>query len=120
MRVTEINWIDEDSKEASVVIAGPANKCTAFAHPCRLSTGDSVQYPLLSLGETNVMIVDSDEETIAKKQHLWSHRLIGIVKNVEQKIIDCGGILVTLTQLPGDAKIGDKVACYSTRLDVID
>ena len=123
MKVKEIEWIDSDAEEASVLVGTDKFEVVAFCHPCRLKVGQSLGAALLSFEEASVVVVPEESKETARKQSgsdEWSHHLIGVVKDVGNRLVDCGGILVELTMLPGDANVGDKIECYPTRLDIVE
>ena len=120
MRIKKIDWLDEESLEACVVITDGHFECVAFSHPCKLSVNDKVNEPLHSFEEAAVYRT-KQKITSARKhdgEDNWSHDLVCQVVNKAQNLVKVGEIQIILNSLPGDILDGDFVECSPSRLDL--
>ena len=122
MKVKEINWIDKNGEEASVIISDGIFECAAFSHPCHLKVGDTIFNPLQFLDEAKAFRVENRNVSITRqlRNNFWSHEIVALVTTKDENLVQIGQLKIRLNSLPGDVINGDFIVCYPSRIDIID
>lgn len=118
--VQSIMLISQEAEEALLVITDGVHTLTAFSQPCSKSPEDTVEEVLYAFDTKKIMLKEGkDKPYIKQKNGDLQHEILGIMLDVENKILQVGDILIEIdTDLPGGLQIGDHVEFTCERLDL--
>lgn len=100
-RITNIEWIDKDTKEASVTFYFNGNTYSFFSHPCDFKIGgnESMELSALVFGNPKSRIIyDKNVNCFLKVKNNddWSYHGIGKIISLSPLLIDFDGIVIDL------------------------
>jgi hypothetical protein len=118
--VQSIMLVSQEAEEALLTITDGVHTFTAFSQPCSKSPGDIIEEVLYAF-DTKKLILKGDEGKpyIKQKNGDLQHEILGVMLDVENKILQVGDILIEIdTDLPGGLQTGDYVEFTCERLDL--
>lgn len=121
MIVHDIDWIsDPEDREAFVLVGGRTLTLWAFSHPCDLSVGSLIVEPLSGLDCLSYIAEKESEDFVELvDKNSRSYTICGIVARKEPKVIVyVDGILINISYLSADIRVGDRILMQCARIDV--
>lgn len=111
MKISKIEWISENIKEAELTISDGELSCVVFCHPCKYFKNDILKQPLQGNDVYDLMIALDESFSITKiADQSFSYKVQGKILDLENSIIGIGGIKIELdNRMPSWAKEGDYV-----------
>jgi hypothetical protein len=79
IKISKINWLSEEAKEAEVYLFDGRFNIISFSHPFNQAVGETVQLPLYALDAKNIYRLNGEEKCSVEKVddvQLW-HPIIG-------------------------------------------
>ncbi|MBQ7972500.1 MAG: hypothetical protein IJ291_03495, partial [Lachnospiraceae bacterium] len=88
MYIKEIEWLDEESKEAILNVVSDGHSMICFSHPCVYDIGDTLSDPLECLDINDVILCESQEEDIEKIGKTFNYRIRGRITSKADTILE--------------------------------
>lgn len=120
MYIKEIEWLDEENKEAVLNVVSGMHSIKCFSYPCKHKIGDILTEPLECLETKNVVLCRVPEEDIKKLEKPFKYRICGKLKCKEESILEVYGFKIHLDEnmIPNDIKDGAYIQFISSRIDI--
>lgn len=120
IKVKEINWINESSKEAEVIISDGILTLMCFSQPFNYEVGDELKEPLYCYEVRNVMKSDEEGFISEKQDNAFAYFLRGKLIDSRNKLVMVGGVKISLEDysIPIDLKDDDIIEFTVQRLDI--
>lgn len=120
MYIEEIKWLDKQEKEAmlKVVSGGESLKC--FSYPCSYNVGDILIEPLECLDTDNIVLCETQGNSIEKMEGAFKYRLKGELKDTKDGIVKVYDFKLHIDEgkIPKDIMNGMYVQFVVSRIDV--
>lgn len=116
--VKKVNWIDEDSGEADILLSDGTYSINCFCSDCTFSECDEFSDILYGFNVKNVMKSFNEEYVIDEKND--SYYIQGKIVDRESEILQIGELKIDLSDgnIPKDIKQNDYVEVNISRIDV--
>lgn len=120
MYVEKIDWLDKDGKEAILKVVNNMESLICFSYPCSYDIGDVLTEPLECLDTANIVLCNTNENSIEKMEGLFKYKLKGKLKDIENGIIEVYGfdLHIDEAKIPGDVTNGMYVQFVVSRIDI--
>lgn len=120
MYIKEIEWLDEESKEAILTVVSDGHSLTCFSHPCGYNIGDVLTEPLECLDTDDVILCEKPEEDIEKLGKIFNYRIRGRIKSKDEFILEVYGFNLHLdkNKISNDINEGAYIQFLSSRIDI--
>lgn len=119
MLVEQIEWIDEEAKEAIVTLKNEGQTIKCFSCPCVVKLNSEIDNILECLDTKNVLISENDSQII-KKEKIFEYEIHGKLINRSEGFVNVFGMIIHIDeiQIPGDI-VENMNICFSTsRIDI--
>ncbi|MCQ9210209.1 hypothetical protein [Granulicatella seriolae] len=116
--VKKINWIDEDSGEADILLSDGMYSVECFCSDCNLSEGDVFLDILYGFNIKNIIKSFNGKYAIDKKDD--SFHIQGELVDMKNEVLQIGEFKIDLSDgdIPKDIKQNDYVEVDISRIDI--
>ncbi|EOL46352.1 hypothetical protein [Enterococcus caccae] len=116
--VKKVNWIDEDSGEADVLLFDGMYSIESFCSDCNISEGDVFLDTLYGFNVRDIVKSFNKEYEIGKENN--GYHIQGQLVDKERKILQIGGFKIDLSEgdIPKDIKQNDYIEVDISRVDI--
>ena len=113
-----MNWIDEDSREADILLSDGVYSIECFCSDCNLSEGDVFSDILYGFNIKNIVKSFNEEYVIDKKDD--NYHIQGKLVDVENGVLQIGELKIDLSDgnIPKDIKQNDYIEADISRIDI--
>ncbi|MDX2247573.1 MAG: hypothetical protein SF052_12390 [Bacteroidia bacterium] len=120
IKVSKINWLSEEAKEAEVCLFDGKFSIITFSHPFKHSIGHIIDLPLFTLNAKEIYSLNNIETfSVEREGDTFEHKFSGRVINKESNQILVGEFIIQIdVSLPNDINIGDYVSFICDRIDL--
>ncbi|AOY76022.1 hypothetical protein [Clostridium formicaceticum] len=120
MFIKSVNWIDEESQEAEVVVSDNSFELLCFSHPFRNKLGEELIEPIYCFDVSNVVLAFEQIPYAKKNKNSYGYSIRGLFINKDDKIVLIGNIKLCLEdgKIPSDISEGEYIEFDVSRLDV--
>lgn len=118
MYIKEVIWLDEESKEAKLLVTDGVCEVECFSHPFNGKKDDILTDPICCLEVKDVILSCSNDSSIQKNRN--EYHVTGLLVSKKPQIVKAGKILIDLgnSYIPNDIKPDDHIAFSASRFDV--
>ncbi|MBP3201754.1 MAG: hypothetical protein J6M39_08925 [Lachnospiraceae bacterium] len=119
MIITNINWIDQNNKEAIVTISDSRFNIVCFADNLRYKIGDKICERLNALCINDIKRISNNNHYDVKMKDTFNCKIIAKLCN-NKSILKIGNIIIDITgcYLPNDLNDNDLVEAELSRVDL--
>ena len=111
MKVTNIEWLSVEDREAAVAISDGVLDLVCFAQPFQLKIGDAVCFVIKTLDADHLQRTKESGFYAERVNGTFSHFISAKVESVEDRLVRLGILLIELDiPFPGDIAKGDSVS----------
>lgn len=120
MYVEKIEWLDKEGQEAILKVVDGMESLMCFSCPCSYKIGDVLSKPLECLDTDDIVLCDTNENSIQQIEGSFKCKLKGKLKDIQNGIVDVYGFHLHIDEekIPGDMVNGMYVQFVSFRIDV--
>lgn len=120
MYIEKIEWLDKEGKEAILKVVDDMESLMCFSCPCSYDIGEILTDPLECLDTDDIVLCETQEYSIEKKEGAFKYKLKGKLKDIQNGIIEVYGFDLHIDEekIPGDIVNGMFVQFVASRLDV--
>ena len=120
MYIKSIFWIEEDDKEAEVIVSDGHNEFLCFCDDLQYDRGDALLDPLSCLDISEVQVSDSSSCSITKLPSHFAYKVTGKIQDLTNRVVLVGKIKISLEDcpLPKDLNQNDYIVFSVSRLDI--
>lgn len=120
IKITKINWLSKEAKEAEVFLSDGKYSIVAFGQPFEGKPGDVVKPPFYALEAREIYAQNREYSYSAiRVGSAFTHNLAGKVIDKTLNMIKVGSFTIELdNQLPNDIQNGDFITCVCSRIDI--
>lgn len=119
MYIKNIKWIDEENKEALVIVTNDKTELECFSYPLEKSKNDIIDIIHCSF-VTDICISVKNEYSIKYNNRNKQYIICGQLSNKEEGVLLLDTIKMDISgeYIPSDIKNGDFICFKTTRLDI--
>ncbi|BDG67575.1 hypothetical protein ENLAB_11390 [Enterococcus innesii] len=116
--VKKVNWIDEDSGEADILLSDGIYSINCFCSDCTFSEGDMFSDILYGFNVKNIVKSFNEEYVIDEKND--NYYIQGKIVDRKSEILQIGEFKIDLSDgnIPKDINQNDYVEANMSRIDV--
>jgi len=120
MYVKTINWIDQDSREAEVIVSDGHIELLCFSHPFKKNINEKLKEPIHCFDANNVVLSKEQVIYANKRDNFFSYSLCGKLVDRKNKLVCLRDIKLCLenahisSDIPNDSYVEFDVS----RLDI--
>lgn len=96
MFVKSINWIDEDSQEAEVIVSDGCIEVLCFSHPFKKEINSVLEDPIYCFNTENVILAQEQSVSVYKSNNHFAYSLRGKLVDKKNKLVYLGNITLCL------------------------
>jgi hypothetical protein len=117
VKILDIKWMDDEKREAILLLSTGSHFVQVFCHPCTFQIGDTIVLPLQSLDDETIVRVDGGQYGIINHGDSFESSITARVEDAKAGIVSVGPIKIQLgADLPGDIVNGETISFISSRL----
>jgi hypothetical protein len=116
-----IEWLDEENREAEVMVTDGVFDVLCFSHPFNKTLNDVLTEPLYCL-DANQIVISNEQVAFANKGSIsYGYSICGKLIDKKKQLILLGKIMMCLdsSDIPKDICEGDFIEFSVLRLDLI-
>jgi len=116
--VKKVYWIDEDSREADILLSDGTYSIKCFCSDCTFSEGDTVSEIIYGFNVKNIVKSLNEDYVIDEKND--NYYIQGKIINRESDILQIGEFKIDLSDgnIPKDINQSDYIEVNISRIDV--
>lgn len=120
MYIKEIKWMDKEGKEAILKVVNGAKALICFSCPCFYNIGDVLNEPLECLDTDDIVLCETEENSIEKIEGTFKYKLKGKLKDIQNGIVEVFGFDIHIDEekIPSDIANGMYVQFVASRIDI--
>lgn len=120
MFIKSIDWMDEERREAIVIVSDMENEIKCFADGLKYNVGDVLVDPLNCLTTKNVFRSYENKTFIDNKRTCFSYRVIGRLIDKSNGLVQIGDISLHISPelIPGDIERNEQIEFETDRIDL--
>ena len=120
MYIEKIEWLDKEEKEAILKVVDGMESLVCFSCPCSYNIGDVLTEPLECLDTNDIVLCETQENSIEKMKESFKYKLKGKLKDIQNGIIEVYGFILHIDEekIPGDIANGMYVQFVAPRIDI--
>lgn len=120
IRISKINWLSEEAKEAEVCLFDGNFSITTFSHPFKHGIEHSIELPLYTLNAKEIYSLNNLKTSLVERVgETFEYKFSGRVINKGLNQILVGEFIIQLDlSLPNDINIADYVSFICDRVDL--
>lgn len=120
MYIEKIEWLDKEAKEAILKIVNGSKSLMCFSCPCFYKSGDVLINPLECLDTDDILLCETEENTIEKMEGVFKYKLKGKLKDIQKGIVEVYGFDVHIDEekIPSDITNGMHIQFVTSRIDI--
>lgn len=120
IKISKVNWLSEEAKEAEVCLFDGTFNIISFSHPFNQNIGDVIELPLYILNAKEIYRLNNMQSfSVERMGDTFEYKLSGRVINKELNQIIVGEFIIQLdASLPNDISTGDYVSFICDRIDL--
>ena len=120
MHIKKIDWLDEQIKEAVIIVANNRESLICFSCPFLYSIDDVLTEPLECLDTDEIVCSAEQKDAIEKMDGVFQYRLQGQLRDSKRGIMDVCGFVIHIDseKIPGDIRDGMYIQIVTSRIDI--
>lgn len=96
MFVKSINWIDEDSQEAEIIVSDGCIEVICFSHPLKKGINSVLEDSIHCFDAENVVLAQEQSVYVNKSNNHFAYSLRGKLVDKKNKLVHLGDIILCL------------------------